>query len=118
GNSAVIDKGISAFFKYEIEEHSNLRIEEFRVKSKRNRLVPKIAVCNTLVDEANIKLSLRGTANTDIKRIETLSLIFQQTKDTKADILLFPECFVPAALLSNIISFSVKEQVLVITGLE
>ncbi len=120
-SASVVSKGLSAFFDYKTPLPGTPMaggIEEFHFHSNSRKLTPKIAVCNTIVKEANIKLSLRGRANTDKERFEILSKIFQQTKETKADILLFPECFIPAALLSNIISFAVKEQVMSVTGLE
>jgi len=117
-SASVVTKGLGAFFDHKIPPGSDGGIEEFHFHSGTRKLTPKIAVCNTIVKEANIKLSLRGKANTDKERFETLSRIFQQTKETGADILLFPECFIPAALLSNIISFAVKEQVMTVTGLE
>lgn len=118
--SVIKVKGKEAFFEYKSKPGNGNEPskQEFHFKSQKKRLTPKIAVCNTIVKEENIKLSLRGTANTGLERIETLSKIFQQTKETNADILLFPECFVPAELLSTIISFAVTEQILTVTGLE
>lgn len=119
--ATVMEKGLSAFFERKPpagDPHEGTGTEEFHFHSGGRKLSPKIAVCNTIVKESNIKLSLRGRANTDKERFDTLSQIFQQTKVTDADILLFPECFIPAALLSNIVSFAVKEQIMTVTGLE
>ncbi|MEC3880311.1 hypothetical protein [Parapedobacter sp. 10938] len=92
--------------------------QEFIVNNSTKLLNPKIAVANTKVLEENIKKSLRGTPNFEGRRFDTLYRIFQQTKEEKADILIFPECFVPIELLDRITWYAVNEQKLVITGLE
>ncbi|RZK65375.1 MAG: hypothetical protein EOO85_28400 [Pedobacter sp.] len=68
--------------------------------------------------ESNIERGLRNDPNLEGKRFDTLYKIFKQTKEEKADILLFPECFVPIELLDRITWYAVNEQKLIVTGLE
>lgn len=79
---------------------------------------PRIAVANIKVLEKNIERSVRSNPNLEGHRFDTLYKIFKQTKEEKADILLFPECFVPVELLDRITWYAVNEQKLIITGLE
>jgi len=91
--------------------------QEFIVNSATALSKPKIAVANTKVLEANIKASMRGKPNYD-GRFNTLYKIFKQTREEKADILLLPECFMPIAFLDRIVWYAVKEQKMVVTGIE
>jgi hypothetical protein len=92
--------------------------QEFIINNVKGLSKPKIAVANTRVLEENIERSLRGNPNLEGDRFDTLYKIFKQTKEEKADILLFPECFVPIELLDRITWYSVNEQKLIVTGLE
>nr|WP_121272658.1 hypothetical protein [Pedobacter schmidteae] len=91
---------------------------QFMVNSSKPLEKPKIAVANTKVLGENILRGMRNDPNMDGSRYNTLYKIFQQTKEEKADVLLFPECFVPIELLDRITWFAVNEQKLVVTGLE
>lgn len=92
--------------------------QEVRVNNDEVELSPTIAIANTKVLKENMVKALRGKPNIEGKRFDTLYKIFKQTKEEKADILLFPECFVPIELLDRITWYAANEQKLVITGLE
>lgn len=92
--------------------------QEISVNNSEPISSPTIAIANTKVLESNMVQGLRNTPNLDGKRFETLYKIFKQTKEEKADILLFPECFVPIELLDRIVWYAANEQKLVVTGLE
>ncbi|MFL9485107.1 hypothetical protein ACI6Q2_20145 [Chitinophagaceae bacterium LWZ2-11] len=92
--------------------------QEIRVNDSKRINIPIIAIANIKVSDKNIVAGLRGTPNLEGKRFDTLYNIFKQTKEEKADILLFPECFVPIELLDRITWFAANEQKLVVTGLE
>lgn len=102
---------------YPLEKKSN-SINEIAIKQNKSLVSPKIAIVNTKVHERNIELAIQDTPNLSGYRFDTLYKIFKQTKEEKADILLFPECFIPVELLDRIVWFSVQEQTLVVTGLE
>jgi hypothetical protein len=92
--------------------------EEIIVNNGTRIAAPTIAIANTEVLESNIVKGLRNTPNLEGRRFDTLYNIFKQTKESKADILIFPECFVPIELLDRITWYAVNEQKLVVTGLE
>ncbi len=92
--------------------------QEIRVNNTKRIGTPTIAIANTKVLESNIVKGLRNSPNLEGNRFDTLYKIFKQTKEEKADILLFPECFVPIELLDRITWYAVNEQKLVVTGLE
>ncbi len=79
--------------------------------------VPRIAVESTKVLPDNITKSIRNKPNLD-DRFDTLYELFGHTKKAKADILLLPECFMPIEFLERFVWFAVKEQKLLVTGLE
>jgi hypothetical protein len=93
-------------------------IDEYKILGLEKNENPKIAVVNSKVDPNNILVSLRSTPNLQAPRFGTLYKIFGQTKNEKADILLFPECFVPIEFLDRIAWYSAQEQKMIVTGLE
>jgi hypothetical protein len=92
--------------------------QEITVNNSERIDKPRIAIANIKVLETNIERGLRNDPNLERKRFDTLYKIFKQTKEEKADILLFPECFVPIELLDRITWYAVNEQKLIVTGLE
>lgn len=92
--------------------------QEIKIVSKETISKPKIAVANTRVFEKNIKDSIQGKPNLSGNRFDALYNIFKQTKEVKANILLFPECFVPIEFLDRITWYAVAEQKLIVTGIE
>ncbi|MBX3241045.1 MAG: hypothetical protein KIT80_16180 [Chitinophagaceae bacterium] len=91
--------------------------QEFAINNEEKIAIPRIAVANTKVLEDNIKKGIRNKRNL-IGRFKALRKIFDQTKEEKADVLLFPECFIPIEFLDRITWFAANEQKLVVTGLE
>ncbi len=96
----------------------SLQLKEFRVNSYDKIQHPTISFANTEVKEDNIINSLRKNPNLSIQRYQKLASILRQARKENSDILLFPEFFVPINLLSSLVSYSVKNQSLIITGLE
>ena len=112
------------FFKISPEELNfdnvnPVKIQELTVKSTLGNLSsPRIAFANTEVKEENIIRSMRGDANLDKERYRKLASILKKARKENADILLFPECFIPLNLLSSLVKYAEKNQCLTITGLE
>lgn len=79
---------------------------------------PKIAFVNTKVYEANIKDSIRGKPNHSVERYSKLAKILKSARNERADLLLFPESFIPYSLLSSIVRYSEKNNCATFTGLE
>jgi hypothetical protein len=110
------------FYKRKSDSRKNspvVNIQEFRVndkKKKNNKF--KVAFANTKVDEKNIIASLRGTPNLDSERYDKLAKIVKKVRLDKSDLLLFPESFIPINLLSSIVKYSERNEVLTVTGLE
>ena len=86
--------------------------------SKPNLKEPKIAFANTEVKEKDIKDSMRGEPNLGLERYQKLASILRKARHENAEILLFPECFIPINLLSSLVRYSEKNGCLTITGLE
>jgi hypothetical protein len=78
----------------------------------------KIAFANTKVDVNNIIASMRGTPNLSSNRYDQIAKIVKKVRLDDSDILLFPEFFIPINLLSSIVKYSEKNQVLTLVGLE
>jgi predicted amidohydrolase len=94
-------------------------IQELTVKTTLDKLnSPRIAFANTEVKEDNIVKSMRGEPNLDKERYRKLASILKKARKEDADILLFPECFIPLNLLSSVVKYAEKNQCLTITGLE
>ncbi|RNI29204.1 RNA-directed DNA polymerase [Rufibacter latericius] len=105
--------------KLKFDKWKRLKVQEFQVNVNNNRLnEPTIAFVNTEVDKVNIISSLRGKPNLTVERYNKLANILKSVRKLNADVLLFPESFVPINLLTSQVNFSAKEQVLLVTGLE
>lgn len=78
----------------------------------------RIAFANTSVNEPNIISSIRGTPNLSSERYDKLARIVKKARMDRSDVLLFPEFFIPINLLSSIVKYSERNEVLVVTGLE
>jgi len=61
---------------------------------------------------------MRGNPNLGSERYDKLAKIVKKVRLDKSDILLFPEFFIPINLLSSIVKYAERNQVLTITGLE
>lgn len=93
-------------------------VQEIQVSNNERIIIPSIAFANTKVVETNIIESLREQPNLSLERYQKLSTILKKVREERADILLFPEFFIPVNLVSSIVRYSEKNQVLTITGLE
>ncbi|MCZ4244257.1 reverse transcriptase domain-containing protein [Pedobacter punctiformis] len=78
----------------------------------------KIAFANTRVEEDNILKGIRGKSSLNKIRIRRLGNIIRSARKENADILLFPEFFIPIDLLSSIVDYARKNEKMVVTGLE
>ena len=98
----------------------SIRVQEITVNPTiENKLTnPKIAFANTEVKEKNIIAGLRGEPNLSLARYQTLSGILKKARKENSNILLFPEFFIPVDLVSSVVRYAEKNQVLAITGLE
>lgn len=106
--------------KSEVKKNSPVvHVQEITVNNKkRSSNKFKIAFANTKVEEKNILDSMRGTPNLDSERYDKLAKIVKKVRLDKSDILLFPEFFIPINLLSSVVKYAERNQVLTITGLE
>ncbi|MGV3541504.1 MAG: RNA-directed DNA polymerase [Rufibacter sp.] len=106
--------------KLKFDKWKPLKIQEIKINSNLNNRIesPRIAFVNTEVDEKSIISSMRGEPNLSAERYQKLAKILRFARKDKANILLFPEFFIPVNLLSSIVRFSEKEQMLTVTGLE
>jgi hypothetical protein len=97
-----------------------IRIQEICINNSSEKKVsnPSIAFANTEVKETNIVRGLRGEPNLSLQRYQTISSILKKARKEKCDILLFPEFFIPVDLVSSVVRYAEKNQVLTITGLE
>lgn len=102
----------------EYDKTRETKVQEIRINSSGKLNEPKIAFANTEVLEDNIIKSLRGNPNLGFERYQNLSSILKQVREEDTDILLFPEFFIPINLLSSIVRYSEKNQLLTVTGLE
>ncbi|MFA6056935.1 MAG: hypothetical protein WC756_01960 [Taibaiella sp.] len=93
-------------------------LNEIRVKSEIKQDRFQIAFANTIVQEDNILSSIRGKANIRNERIRRLGNVIRAARKENADILLFPEFFIPIDLLSSIVDYARKNEKMVVTGLE
>ncbi len=94
------------------------QIQELRVNSSDKMLEPKIAFANTEVKLDNIIKSVRNTPNLDFERYQKLATILKRVRETRAEMLLFPEFFMPINLLSSLVRHSQKNGLLTVMGLE
>jgi Reverse transcriptase (RNA-dependent DNA polymerase) len=93
-------------------------LNEIKVNTERKQSLFKIAFANTLVEEKNILSSIRGKANLNKDRIKRIGDVIRSARKENADILLFPEFFIPLDILSSIVDYAKKNEKLVVTGLE
>jgi hypothetical protein len=101
------------------ESTQPLKIHELKVSNNRKNIdKPKIAFANTIVDGKNVISSLRGKPNLSPDRYKKLATILNRAREEDADIILFPEFFIPINQLSILVRFARKNQSLIVTGLE
>lgn len=107
------------FYKFPKKDgHVDEIIQEIHINSTEEKLKPKIGVANTFVDEKNIVAGLRNTPNISNLRYQNLVRFLKETRKNKADIVAFPEFFIPVEIFSSLVRYAEKNQTLVISGLE
>lgn len=94
------------------------RLNEFRINSNEKLNKPKISFANTEVLESNIVNGIRNTPNLSRARYEKLTSILNKARKEESDIVVFPEFFLPINLFSSLVQYSIKNQALLMTGLE
>lgn len=95
-----------------------VKVQEVKTNSNAKLSHPNISFANTAVEEKSIIDSIRGTPNLSRERYKKISKILKAARKEKSDFLLFPEFFIPINLLSSLIRYSEKNQVLTVVGLE
>ncbi|MGE6356178.1 reverse transcriptase domain-containing protein [Flavobacterium sp. NPDC079362] len=98
--------------------YSFLNNNKFEIDKENKIEIPKISFANTEILEDNILKSVLGSPNLTSERYNKLALILKKAREESADILLFPECFVPFNLLSTLARYSSDNQSLLVSGLE
>lgn len=91
---------------------------EINVDTKNRVKKPKIAFANSEVIISNIVSSLRGKPDLNKSRYSALQKTFKATREANADILLFPENYLPYEMLESLARFSAKNETLSVSGLE
>ncbi len=94
-------------------------LEAFSLKvgnGKKKKL--KIAIANIKLEERNFIDTLTGTPNRSYSRYKEMSKIINTAILEKADMLVFPESFVPIEWISVLSRISANTQMAIITGVE
>lgn len=99
-------------------DKQNIKTTKFEIdkNNKKNNL--KISFANTQIIEKNILSSILGQPNLTVERYNQLADILSKARRENADLLLFPECFIPFNLLSILTRYSSDNQSAIISGLE
>ncbi|WP_394674976.1 hypothetical protein [uncultured Chryseobacterium sp.] len=113
-----IDYFKDKFYKIKDKKHDDEVLRVISINSDERNLKPKIGVANTFVDEKNIVQGLRNTPNISNVRYQNLVRFLKETRKNKADIIAFPEFFIPVEIFSSLVRYAEKNQTLVISGLE
>ena len=113
-----IDNYKDKFYKIKERKDNDEVLLELHVNSDEKNLKPKIGVANTFVSEKNIVEGLRNTPNISNSRYQSLVRFLKETRRNNADIVAFPEFFIPLEIFSSLVRYSEKNQTLVISGLE
>lgn len=93
-------------------------LNKFTVNKEDKLHNPKIAFANTDVLEENIIASVLDAPVLSNERINKLSKILSKARKSEAQILIFPENFIPMRLISALGRFSVDNQIMTISGIE
>lgn len=104
-------------YKYSYEE-GLVRCHKVEINNciKRN---PKIALVNTKIDKSNVLNAITNPKeNLSWDAKAKLFKILNAARDEKADILVFPEFYLPVAWLMDISIFAIKSRITIITGLQ
>lgn len=93
-------------------------LNKFTVNKEEKLLNPRIAFANTDVLEENIEASILDSPILSNERINKLSKILYKARKSDADLLLFPENFIPMRLISALGRFSTDNQIMTVSGIE
>lgn len=93
-------------------------LNKFTVNEDNKLHNPKIAFANTNVLEENILSSVLDSPILSNERINKLSKILSKARKSEADLLLFPENFIPMRLISALGRFSTDNQIMTVSGIE
>lgn len=109
--------------QYDLEENIKkeffVKVEDsFEINKNKKLNNPKIAFANTKIFEENILNSILDKPNLSVDRYNKLAKILKKAREEKADIVLFPECFIPINLLSTVTRYACDNESLLISGLE
>lgn len=113
-----IDKYQDKFYKIAEQENEEDILLEISSNNSEKKKQPTIGVANTYVDEKNIISGLRNNPNISNDRYQKLVRFLKETRKNKADIVAFPEFFIPIEIFSSLVRYSEKNQTLLVTGLE
>lgn len=113
-----IDNYKDKFYKIIKQKEKNDTLLEIHSESDEKNLTPKIGVANTFVSEKNIIDGLRNRPNISNHRYQTLVKFLKETRRNNADIIAFPEFFIPIEIFSSLVRYAEKNQSLLISGLE
>lgn len=113
-----IDNYKDKFFRIIEQQNKNDILLEIHSNSDEKNLKPKIGVANTFVSENNIIKGLRNKPNISNNRYQTLVKFLKETRRNNADIIAFPEFFIPIEIFSSLVRYAEKNQSVVISGLE
>jgi len=93
-------------------------LNKFTVNKENKLQNPKIAFANTDVLEENIVASIIDTPILSNERINKLSKILSNARKSEAELLIFPENFIPMRLISALGRFSTDNQLMTVSGVE
>lgn len=112
-----IDTYKDKFYKIVETDDDNILLE---IHSNTNEKIdkPKIGVANTFISEKNVVDGLRNTPNITNSRYQSLVKFLKDTRRNNANIIAFPEFFIPIEIFSSLVRYSEKNQTLIVSGLE
>jgi len=96
-------------------ENGIIKIENNR---KRKKSKVKVAVANVRMDEQDIEDILKGTARDTSKRCKEIGKILNEAIRYKADVLVFPEAYIPLEYLRILQAKVVEHNMVIIGGIE
>lgn len=79
---------------------------------------PKLSIANTEVTFSNIERSIKGKPKLDQDRYKTFAKLLKESRVERADMFILPECSVPHDFTPSLASYSERNQMAIIAGLE
>lgn len=96
----------------------NLSLTHININDKSNKDKLRIAIANVQIDEANSIENLVGSPNLSLNRFIDMNHILNLAMQEKADLVVFPEMYLPVQWIDNICKFVKRNKIGVICGLE